>query len=164
MTRMTIETIKGNDNHRLPPMISETGKVSDRVCLPLPPTDSENSPDTALYMCFMRHLRVVPTSRLEIKILHALQFTADVMGVDIVDATAMLVQCGLRAPRLAFPAIFLEMADAALMREDKDIGAANTSLIALRGHWDGLGEDRWAGVTRPHVMRQAPSWVIEAIR
>ncbi len=142
MRPMTIETIKGNDNHRTPFLFLDTGKVSDRVFLPMAPTGPDSAYEMDMYVRFMLHVQTVPNSRMEIKILHALQFTADVTGADIIEVCATLVDCGLRAPRLAFPALFLEKVDAALVREFGTIGAANAALVDLRRHWNALGEEQ----------------------
>lgn len=136
----------------LPPLMAE--KVSDRIILPMMPETAAEALDMAVYIRFMRHLADVPNSRLEIKILHALQFTADVTGTDVAEVAMTLVNDGLRAPRLAFPAMFLEMADAALLRDCGAIGAANAALLDLRRHWDALGEDRWEAASRPYPLRQ----------
>ncbi|MES2729224.1 MAG: hypothetical protein V4621_03885 [Pseudomonadota bacterium] len=159
MTHLTINTTKGNDNQRLQQVTRTFDKISDRICLPLAPADTGAGSEMEIYLCFMRRLRDVPNSRLEIKILHALQFAADIMNDDVAEVTVTLVNCGLRAPRLAFPALFLERADAALMRDPTGCGAANAALVSLRRHWDSLGEDRWAGVTRKHDRLAQPNWI-----
>ena len=120
---------------------------TDRVLLPLPPQlDAKTEMD--VYARFMRHLRHVANSRMEIKVLSAIQFVADMMDVPDADVAKILVDAGLRGPRIAFPATYLEYADGALMREDWESGAADASLKALQEHWGRIGEDRFAAFKR----------------
>ena len=119
--------------------------VSERIILP---TDQE---DCAVYHIFMQHLPRVARNRLDIKILHALQYTADATGTDVTDICMMLVQMGLRAPRLAFPASFLEQVDLAVIRHGRGDMVLDPTVMALRHHWDQLGEDRWAGFRYAHA-------------
>ena len=96
--------------------------------------------DKEIYHCFIGHMRAVPTSRAEIKVLSAIQFTADTLNLSDAHVSKTLVDMGLRAPRLSFPIEFLDYADGALMRCGWDVGAPSTGLIALRDYWFGLGE------------------------
>ena len=51
-----------------------------RIALPLPPSSTaSNAEEMDVYARFMRHLRHVPNNRMEIKILSAIQFTADML-------------------------------------------------------------------------------------
>jgi len=68
----------------------------DKVVLPLPPEGGQRE-DMAVYARFMRHLRHVPNSRMEIKVLSAMQFTADMMGYSDAHIAKILIDCGLRA-------------------------------------------------------------------
>ncbi len=88
-----------------------------------------------IYLRFMKHIRHVPISRMEIKILSAIQFTADMTGSSDAHIAKELVDMGLRAPRMAFPIEFLDYADRTLMRCGWDVGAPNEALIALRDMW-----------------------------
>jgi hypothetical protein len=116
-----------------------------RSALPLPPPSTDERKDEmAVYARFMRHLRHVPNSRMEIKILSAIQFTADRMDLRDAHVAKILVDLGLRAPRVAFPADFLSFADQALMRSPLDIGGPNAQLVELREFWTGIGEDKFA--------------------
>jgi hypothetical protein len=114
------------------------------VVLPLPPQLGTGADDMALYARFMRHLRLVPNSRMEIKVLSAIQFTADMLDHSDAHVAKLLVDLGLRAPRMAFPADFLKYADTALMRSDWDVGAPTHGLLALKEYWDRTGEDKFA--------------------
>jgi hypothetical protein len=97
-----------------------------------------------IYARFMRHIRHVPNSRVEIKILSAIQFTADMADCSDAHVAKTLVEMGLRAPRMAFPADFLSYADQALMRGGWDVGAPSTALLDLKAHWDRIGEDKFS--------------------
>lgn len=106
-----------------------------------------------IYARFMRHLRHVPHSREEIKILSSIQFTADMLDVADALVAKTLVDMGLRAPRKAFPASFLDHADAALMRTGWDVGSPSNALIDLKNHWDEIGEDRFAAFRKSYALR-----------
>lgn len=119
----------------------------ERVVLPLPPQLGDESRfEMEVYARFMRHLRSVPNSRLEIKILSATQFTADMMDTSDALIAKTLADLGLRAPRKAFPVSFLDFADRALMRTSWDAGLPPSCVMKLRDHWDRIGEDRFAHV------------------
>ena len=118
----------------------------ERVVLPLPPAISnEKAFEMEIYARFMRHLREVPNSRMEIKILSAIQFTADLMDHGDALVAKTLVDLGLRAPRKAFPLAFLDFADKSMARRSWDEGSCPApSVAALKHHWDRIGEDRFA--------------------
>lgn len=122
---------------------------SEKVILPLPPERKEYR-EIDVYARFMRHLRNVPNSRLEIKVLSALQFTADMTDHSDAHVAKILVECGLRAPRMAFPAEFLEYADQSLMRGGWDVGGPSEALNDLRDHWVRSGDDRFAAFKRAY--------------
>ncbi len=127
--------MKANDN-----------SLTESVVLPVPEihmaTAAKN--EMEIYARFMRHLRIVPNSRMEIKILASIQFVADMLDLPDAQVTKALVDMGLRAPRMALPGDYLDHADACLMRDDWDIGAANAALKSLQDHWGRIGEDRFA--------------------
>ncbi len=132
---------------------TENGKIS----YPLPPSDHmdhgrEGREDMEVYARFMRHLRHVPSSRPEIKILSAIQFTADMLDLNDASVAKLLVDLGLRAPRVAFPADFLEFADQALLRSGWEVGSPNTALKDLQDHWDRIGEDKFAVLKRRYSL------------
>lgn len=128
-----VSKLKGNDNF-----------LNGNIVLPLPPRGENLHVEMEIYARFMRHLRLVPNSRIEIKILSAIQFTADLldMGDDFV--AKILVDAGLRAPRKAFPATYLEFADKSFMRKKWDLGSPNENLVSLNNHWGAIGEDKFA--------------------
>ncbi len=88
-----------------------------------------------IYLRFMGHIRHVPVSREEIKILSSIQFTADMTDNSDAYISNVLIDMGLRAPRLAFPNAFLDYADKALMRRGWDIGAPSKALEELSDTW-----------------------------
>lgn len=121
----------------------------EAVTIPMPPElfgDTHQEMD--VYARFMRHLRHVPNSRTSIKILSTIQFTADMVGLSDEHVAKILVDLGLRAPRMAFPASFLDFIDSALMRNEWDIGGPSKSMQELCAHWDTIGEDKFAPVRR----------------
>lgn len=126
----------------------------EQITLPLPPAISADSHfEMEIYARFMRHLRHVPNSRMEIKILSAIQFTADIMDHGDALVAKTLVDLGLRAPRKAFPVTFLDFADKCVQRRDWS-GAASSmppaNVLALKEHWDHIGENRFATAGRAH--------------
>ncbi len=136
---------------------SNQGKATEQIVLPMPPgiTDLEAGQDTRfemeIYARFMRHLRNVPNSRMEIKILSSIQFTADMMDIAEELVAKTLVDLGLRAPRKAFPGSFLDFCDKCLLRRSwesgldarKDLSGPPKGILLLKNHWDGIGEDRF---------------------
>lgn len=127
-------------------------KTKETILYPVPPVGSiitaVKSEDMEIYSRFMRHIRHVPSSRTEIKILSAIQFTADMLGYSDAHISKTLVDLGLRARRMAFPASFLEYADNALMRSGWEVGGPSGSLQELQDHWGKIGEDKFAGFKR----------------
>ncbi len=141
--------IKCNDNHA-------DVFTAAKVVLPMPP---QGTLEMDMYVRFMRHLRHVPNSRGEIKVLSAIQFTADMM--DLADAliAKMLVEKGLRAPRAAFPNTYLEHVDKSLMRSGWDIGGPCESTLSLKQYWDNIGEDRFAAFRKDYPRVQEPATI-----
>ncbi len=131
----------------------------NKSVLPLLPAFDATPDEINIYARFMRHLRHVPNSRPEIKILAALQFTADMQGHSDAHIAKTLVELGLRAPRLAFPADFLKFADRALMRTGWDIGGPSAALLELKQHWDSIGEDKFAAFKGFYDMAQSRAFV-----
>lgn len=118
--------------------------LTDRdVILPLP-SEAHGQDVLDILNRFMRHLRHVPSSRRDIQILSAIQFTADMLDYSDAHVSKILVDLGLRAPRMAFPADFLRYCDMALMRSGWEVGGPSPSLTALKAYWDEIGEDKFA--------------------
>ena len=120
----------------------------NNIHLPFPPTDMKAEFEMEVYARFMRHLRQVPSSRPEIRVLAAMQFVADMMDVGDAQIAKALVDLGLKAPRMAFPESYLQFVDNILMRSIHDIGYANGSLRDLNHHWQSIGEDKFAAFKR----------------
>ncbi|NQZ13417.1 MAG: hypothetical protein HRT94_01165 [Alphaproteobacteria bacterium] len=134
-------SLKSNDNVSL-----------KNVVLPLPPEKDRGAAEMEIYARFMRHLRMVPNSQIEIKVLSAIQFTADMLDIRDALVSKTLVDCGLRAPRKAFPAEYLEHVDSTLMRSGWEIGGPSGSTIDLKKYWDGIGEDKLAAYRREPIV------------
>ncbi|MEM7650545.1 MAG: hypothetical protein AAF204_00490 [Pseudomonadota bacterium] len=113
------------------------------VLLPIAPENPEDA-DMGIYARFMQHLRCVPNSRMDIKVLSAIQFTADMMDYSDAHISKILVEFGLRAPRMAFPAEFLSFADQSLIRDGWAVGGPSKALKELQTFWYQHGEDRFA--------------------
>ena len=127
------QNLKSNDN-----------KSEGDVTLPLPPVEKDSRSEMEIYARFMRHLRMVPNSRMEIKVLSAIQFTADMLDMADEYVAKTLVDLGLRGARKCFPTSYLEFVDRALVRMDLPHGGPSASMIELRKYWDLIGEDKFA--------------------
>ncbi len=131
--------------------------AKSNITLPLPPEASsldggDKDLEMEVYARFMRHLREVPNNRPEIKILAAVQFTANMSDHSDAHVSKILVELGLRAPRMAFPAEFLDYVDAALMRPDWSVGGASLAVQDLKEHWDRIGEDKFAAFRKAYPL------------
>ena len=116
----------------------------ERIILPLPPEAGEETRfEMEVYVRFMRHLREVPNNRMEIKMLAAMQFAADMMETGDALIAKTLVDLGLRAPRKAFPVAFLDFVDKGIQRTSWDHNSPPVSVMKLHGHWNKIGEDRF---------------------
>ncbi len=146
MVTYTTPAVQGNDRRTFSPAVTQ----SSRISLPLPPAaNADTHFEMDVYARFMRHLRQVPNSRMEIKILSAIQFTADMLDVGDALVAKTLADLGLRAPRKAFPVSFLDFADRAMQRRSWDTAAGiPSSVVAIKDHWDNIGEDRFAATVR----------------
>ncbi len=122
------------------------------ILLPFPPTDIKAEFDMEIYAHFMRHLRSVPSSRPDIRILATIQFVADMMDIQDSLVAKTLVDLGLRAPRMAFPESYLECVDGLWMRQSHEAGCVDPSLVALHNHWHTTGEDKFAAFKRCYPM------------
>lgn len=157
ITVETTNTLKANDNKNAPsPAITSTVASFDSVILPVPPAETRDAMELEIYARFMRHVRLVPNSRMEIKILSAIQFTSDMMDLNDAIVAKTLADMGLRAPRRAFPESYLEHVDRSLMRSGWDIGGPCASSIEIKQHWDKIGEDRFAAFRREYSLVNEP--------
>ena len=132
---------------------------TDNALLPLPPESGQDRAEMDIYARFMRHLRHVPSSRTEIKILSSIQFTADMTGNSDAHVAKVLVDLGLRAGRVAFPADFLKFADSSLMRTGWEVGGPTKALMELKEYWDFIGEDKFAAVNGDYSLISAGAYL-----
>ena len=153
ITVETTNTLKANDNkNATSSTVASSALPTDAVLLPVPPADTKDAMELEIYARFMRHVRLVPNSRMEIKILSAIQFTADMMDLNDAIVAKTLADMGLRAPRKAFPESYLEHVDRSLMRSGWDVGGPCGSSIEMKHHWDKTGEDRFAAFRREYSL------------
>lgn len=130
-------TLKANDNKGYDPVL---------YMLPVPPLVMKEAIDTEIYVRFMKHIRLVPNARMDIKILSAIQFTSDMMDLNDALVAKTLADMGLRAPRCAFPETYLEFVDCSFMRTGWDVGGPCASALAVKDHWDSIGEEKSVGI------------------
>ncbi len=140
--------LKSNDN-----------RIDPNIFLPLPPEDKEARSEMEIYARFMRHLRMVPNSRMEIKILSAIQFTADMIDIGDALVAKTLVDLGLRAPRKAFPVAYLEFDDRSFLRTGWEVGGPTAGAAELKAHWDKIGEDKFAAFRQDVKIREETVFV-----
>lgn len=102
-----------------------------------------------LYEHFIFHIRNSNVHLMELRIFEAIQSAAVNMGISNAFAAATLVDLGLRAPRKAFPASFLDYADKA--RAAGRSHETAPSLMALNDHWYVLRENFTFYTNTAHV-------------
>jgi hypothetical protein len=137
--------------------------IPARIILPVPCEDkSVERKDAESQICkrFMGYLPHVQNGRIEIKILSAIQFAADMTGYSDAYAAKYLVDLGLRAPREAFPADFLHFADCALERAAWESCAPSVHLRALKEYWENTTEGTWPQGCKPdaETTGRNPFW------
>jgi hypothetical protein len=121
----------------------------ENIILPLLPEEGRDLTDeVTIHNRFCRHLRMVPTRRGSIKVLSAIQFTADFLGYSDAHVTKVLIELGLRAPRSALPQEFLDYADMALPRGGWVVGGPSKAVQELASHWRSIGEDPFVAIRR----------------
>lgn len=155
ITVETTNTLKANDNKVASTAVTST-LPNEQVMLPVPPAETRDALELEIYARFMRHVRLVPNSRMEIKILSAIQFTSDMMDLNDAIVAKTLADMGLRAPRRAFPESYLEHVDRSLMRSGWDVGGPCASSIEMKRHWDETGEDKFAAFRREYSLVNEP--------
>lgn len=146
---------KTNDN--------KTVDTFENVFLPLPPLDGSDDLELEVYARFMRHIRMVPNSRMDIKVLSATQFTSDMMDLSDAVVSKMLADMGLRAPRRAFPESYLDHVDSSLMRSGWDVGGPCASSIDMKRFWDDIGEDKLAPFRKEYPRVSEPAHFSERV-
>lgn len=142
---------KSNDN--------KNHEAFENVFLPLPPLGGIESMDLEIYARFMKHFRLVPNSKIEVKVLSAIQFTSDMMDLNDALVSKTLADMGLRAPRKAFPESYLDHVDRSLMRSGWDVGGPCASSIDMKRFWDDIGEDRFAAFRKDYSIALEPAHV-----
>lgn len=129
----------------------KTDDKFENVFLPLPPLGGIESMELEIYARFMRHFRLVPNSRIEIKVLSAIQFTSDILDLNDAIVSKTLADMGLRAPRRAFPESYLDHVDRSLMRSGWDAGGPSASSVDMKRFWDDIGEDKFASFKKDYA-------------
>ena len=130
----TIHRDRNQHRHGTGAIMTTEFDFDSHIILPLPPQTSDKL-EMEIYARFMRHLRHVPNTNPSIKVLAAIQFVADMTDTSDAHVAKILVEHGLRAPRLAFPTAFLIHVDKALQRDGWEIGSASVECRALDAHW-----------------------------
>lgn len=133
--------------------------VFENVFLPLPPLVEGQTQELEVYGRFMRHMRLMPISDLNIKILSAIQFTADMMDMGDALVARMLADMGLRAPRRAFPSSYLDHVDRAMIRGDSTsphYSVICASSVDMKRFWDEIGEDKFAAFKKEFLRAEIP--------
>ena len=127
------------------------------ILLPLPPLQVEAEFEMEVYVRFMRCMRPISNRQLDMKICMAIQFVADMMQAPIIQVSKILVDLGLRAPRMAFPEAYLEFIDQLAMRGIHDFGYSNRALRDLRHHWQAIREEKLSsfGMTYPTLVSRS---------
>jgi glycine cleavage system protein P-like pyridoxal-binding family len=111
-------------------------ELKGHIRYPIPPTVFDKyAEELDTYVRFMRLLRTTRGPRADIRILRTIQSVADTTGLHDDDIAHVLVDLGLRAPRMAYPASFLQRIDAAQQRATAGMASVTTSIRSLIEHW-----------------------------
>lgn len=119
---------------------TDGGRSNARVILPLPPESPDDKLEMEVYARFMRFLRQSPNSRMDIKILSAIHSSAENLSMGEDAVAKILVDLGLRAPKMAFPAPFLRFCDLSLKRAAGEMASSLQAVKELYRHWAVMGE------------------------
>ena len=95
---------------------------------------------------FFQCLRDAKHSRPDVCILLAIQRTADATANSDAYVAKVLVEAGLRAPRMSFPGEYLDYVTQALIRHPHHMGAATVHDKDLYAHWASIGDDPFVGM------------------
>ncbi len=123
------------DHQTFKELRSMFNKETDNITLPHAERVIVSPEKWYIYTRFMGHMRHVPVSRMEIKVLSSIQFTSDIMDASDAHTAKALIEMGLRAPRMAFPIEFLDYIDRSMMRRGWDIGAPTKGMIDQYDQW-----------------------------
>mgnify|MGYP001289806021 CR=1 FL=1 len=133
----------------------------ENILLPLPPEATEDTRmEMGVYARFMSHLRNVPNSQSEVKVLSAIQFTADTLDLSDALVAKTLVDLGLKAPRKAFPVSFIDFVNKSIARTYWQEGSASAAITALHEHWTGSDSDRFTSSLQTEYAVQQESMYI----
>jgi hypothetical protein len=129
----------GNSEGRNDPFQKETSqKMTPLYTMPVPPQASH--PDHDYYQAFVHVMNRLPhTMAIGIKLRTAIENTAEFMRTSPAHVARLLVDYGLRAPRQAFPASFLDYVDATRTpRHAVQRAAMDSDVIELKDFWQTL--------------------------
>jgi hypothetical protein len=120
----------------------EASLDNGRIFLPLPPAiDAQFNFEMEVYARFMRHIRMVPNTSNEIKILSSIQFTADMMDHGDALVARILVDLGLRAPKRSFPQAYIHFIEGAARRAKLHHEELSVPVRSLIAHWEKCEEE-----------------------
>lgn len=126
-----------------------TPSLNDQT-IELPKIRIEQSMDGAnrhkIITQFFQLLRDATHARPDVCILIAIQRTADATDNNDAYVAKVLVDAGLRAPRMAFPGDYIDHIISALTRHPNHMSAASESDKDLYAHWTAIGDDPLAGL------------------
>lgn len=116
--------------------------------------------DHEIIQIFHQNFRLSQPSRDEIKILSSIHKVADITGQSDAFITKILVDHGLRAPRLAFPQDFLDHVDQSYLRSEEGrfscLSKAYQNLIEV---WTEYGENPFAFIEREYPRLTLPKFL-----
>ena len=121
------------------PNTSSATRIHTPVILPCLP-ENTGTTERDIYMAFIRAFREGPQRRMEVRLLTAIHRAADETDNSDAYVSRVLVDMGLMAPRLAYPADFLDHVDATIVR-DRPLRTIPASYVALTQHWAAIGEE-----------------------
>lgn len=124
----------------------KTSRAATRIILPCLP-ESAGQVEREIHLAFFKSFRDGPNRRMETRILTAIHRAADVTDNSDAYVSRVLVDMGLMAPRLAYPADFLDHVDATLLR-DRPLRSVPAAYLALTSHWAAIGEEGYAGQSK----------------
>jgi hypothetical protein len=117
-----------------------TAARTPHYTMPVPPAD--NSADITYYRAFVSEMGRAKQASVADKIRNSMEAAATRTGTSATHIARLLVDCGLRAPRHAFPDSFVSFVDNAPQTTGQKSGfgtifPADTDMDALRLYWQG---------------------------
>lgn len=99
-------------------------------------------------------------NRSEIKILSSIHMVADISGHGDAYVAKLLVDHGLRAPRLAFPQDFLDHVDQSCLRQGRNhFSTLSGTYRSLTDFWVRCGDDIFAFLRQTYKQPSIPSFL-----